>query len=412
MNTNMLLLLMLGLVLSMALALGGRSNIGRALAREVPSDWIFFNLLMLTVGALAIRLLDIDIDPYRVRIAQLLTDERTINLQEISPTIETIRHVFRLDTDQDQENEWLVVYRYDVPAKPGMGPYGAMIYDADRCRPPALATYELRPYDYDYLAENIGTARLAAPTIQDVAQDGQVEIVVKFRYSSLAIFRWFDDTADCNDTDPGKKGYRLLGNFRGTGGVTLDPASGRVTVVDRGIFERSQLGVKRVYRPDSQGSYLRSDGKGLADPVDSWVDFAVGEPLASPQTYYPEKAVLSFYIHLGQDNFDAARYLCEDTSAAANFVTDSFGIGQTPGSYSKVRIKEIRYQPDERAEQNLEQREVTVVTVPKLLNGSDGGRRVITWKVNSVPEMGALPHNTRWCLSELVSAHDAPTALR
>jgi len=69
-----------------------------------------------------------------------------------------------MDTDGDEQQEWLAFYQYDVKtAGQGkkvtrMGPYGAAIYDPNRCRPPAIPSYELAPVSYDYLGQDAANA--------------------------------------------------------------------------------------------------------------------------------------------------------------------------------------------------------------------------------------------------------------
>jgi hypothetical protein len=77
--------------------------------------------------------------------------------------------------------------------------------------------------------------------------------------------------------------------------VTLD----QVTVIDR-VWEdrvaadRSQLGRKRIYRPDARlGGYL-DENQQLVQPIATCIDFAYGMPPDLTDSPYPEKIVMAF----------------------------------------------------------------------------------------------------------------------
>ena len=108
---------------------------------------------------------------------------------------------------------------------------------------------------------------------------------------------------------PGQQGYDLLGTFRGTGGVN-PTGGGRVQVLDRGFFDRSQIAIRRVYTPDATGSYLQP-GDGLYPPKETSLAFTFGQPITITDLYYPEKAVLAFYLNLGQNDKAAQGYLSD-----------------------------------------------------------------------------------------------------
>ncbi|MGQ9585117.1 MAG: hypothetical protein ACUVXG_06915 [Anaerolineae bacterium] len=385
--------------------LDGRASLRRVLFREIPLDWLTLNLLIITTAVLVIRLLHLDIDPFWVQIADRITENRMINLQNVTPNLETIRHVFRLDSDEDGIDEWLVLYRYDPPGGGGRdvlpGPYGAAVYDVDKCRPPALVSYELRPHDYDYVAENVSIWWSGAPYLDDINADGKQELIIHIG-DTLSVFRWFDHTQDCMYPAPGNLGYQVLGTFRGSGGIRKAPG-GRVVVMDRAFFERSQLAIKRVYSPNpdpaADGSYYC--GNRLCSPVES-IDFAVGQPITVTQAYYPEKAVLSFYLALGVDNTRAASYLSSEAAKRYDFAKESFGVQAAPGQFTEVRVKEVRYSPNVEGERLHQPQEVTVGVASVRANGQEDPVNFVTWRVIGVPRKGALPYNCEWRLDEMV----------
>jgi hypothetical protein len=364
--------------------------------------WLAFNVVLVACVWLLVRLTNSDIDPRKVWLANQLTDNRMIDLQEVAPGIQTIRHIYRLDPDGDDFDEWVVLYRYDAatqdsgPYRPG--PYGAAVYDVDQCRPPAIVTYELRPYDYDYVAENLNIWWSVGPEMKDVNADGKSELALHIG-NNLSVFRWYDDTQGCTMPGPGQQGYEVLGTFRGSGGVRVG-GNGRVIVLDRGFFDRSQIAVKRVYAPDGNGSYLRPGGGGLYDPVEVGLTFGVGQPLSVTQSYYPEKAVLAFYLNLGADNGEARSYLCSDVRGDYPIKEHQFGIALPRDEMARVLVKEVSYTPNVEAERMHQTTTVTVAVVGVRPNGQadEGHLRWVRVGVRGVPKQGALPYNCEWCL--------------
>jgi hypothetical protein len=364
--------------------------------------WLIFNGLLVFLVWFVVRVTHYDLDPIAVSLAERLTQERVINLLEVAPGIQTIRHVYRLDADADNFREWVVLYSYDTTTQ-GQGPFGAAVYDVDRCRPPAIVTYELRPYDYNYVAENLPLRWAGAPTVQDINGDGQQELVLDIG-NDMSIFRWFDHTLDCVAPGPGLQGYELLGSFRGSGGVYAE-GGGRIVVMDRAYLDRSQTAIKRVYTPDANGSYLRPEGGGLYPPQETGVDFAFGVPVTATQLYYPEKAVLAFYLNLGQDNKAAKAYLSKQAQDRYPIGTYDFGIALPREQLARVLVKELSYTPNMGEEQLHYPQDVAIVVVGVRSDGyvDEANPRRVVWRVIGVSKEGALPYNCEWRLDELIS---------
>lgn len=308
--------------------------------------------------------------------------------------------VVRLDTDGDELKEWVVFYRYDLG--PGRNPIGGAVYDVDTSRPPAITSYELRPIDYDYLGE-----RSVKPEMRDLwSDDGHIELLVwgsgGGTVQELSIFRWYDNTDPCVPPLPCERGYEVLGSWRGTGGIVLD--STRVEVKDRNGFERSQLAIKRIYEPDAdRRTYRQPDGK-LMEPVERSIDFTYGQPITPTQSYYPEKAVLSFYLLLGQDRNDLQKaqslLFCENNTCNYTVGEDSFGIPLPPRQIKRVIVKEIAYKPNAEAERLHQTREVdvTLAWIPVGEAEEAPGRVRVRWWVRASPKKGALPYDCEWKL--------------
>jgi hypothetical protein len=364
--------------------------------------WIVFNLILVFIVWFFVRVTHYDLDPIKVRISESLTKNRMINLQEVAPGIHTIRHVFRQDTDDDDFQEWVVFYSYDT-TKTGSGPYGSAVYDVDRCRPPAIVTYELRPYDYNYVAENLPSWWTSGPQVRDINGDGEQELILHIG-NDLSIFRWFDHTLDCSVPGPGQQGYELLGTFRGTGGVR-EEGDGRIAVMDRAFLDRSQTAIKRVYAPDANGSYVRPEGGGLYPPQETGVDFAFGLPVTATQLYYPEKTVLAFYLNLAKDNRAAKAYLSKGAQDRYPINTYDFGIALPREQLARVLVKELSYAPNVGEEQLLHPRDVAIMVVGVDTDGyvDEANPRRVVWRVIGVSKEGALPYNCEWRLEEIVS---------
>ena len=327
-------------------------------------------------------------NPLKVKIARRITDEKIIYLGDIVPGLYDLDYIRRIDTDQaneDSKEEWLAFYQYDVKENPEKKDHAGSACgsagDYDGCRPPAILSYELIPASYDYLGqdaadvvvENIIPYQDPVSAYEDrpeVLINGSTRGVV----TDLNIFRKTGVGLDClqrqqwqsahpGEAFPNPFRYQNIGSFRGSYQVTRSGAT--VTVIDSGGFERSQFVVKRQYRP-KDGTYLHKDpDTNLLTPKESLVeeslDFGPGRPDQVTQVYYPEKAVLAFYLNLGPDDSkleQAQSYLSPSAQGTYDIKTDLFGLSTDPNSPARARdrlarvlVWEIRYEPDVAAEQ-------------------------------------------------------------
>lgn len=363
-------------------------------------------------------------NPIRVRIARLMTFDRMIYLEDFVPGLYDLSYIKRLDTDGADERipeEWVARYQYDVSTPEGgapEGPFGAAIYDYDECRPPAILSYELVPVSYDYLAQDAldiqsgNIIRYADPVSSgqdrlEVIANGKTRGIV----TDLNIFRKTGVDLDCfqmqqwRATHPGEAfpnpyRYENIGSFRGN--YRVDRNNDTVTVIDRSPFERSQITIRRQYRP-LRGSYFEPGTQVLLPPVESTLAFGPGEPDQVSQVYYPEKTVLAFYQNLTKDKAQLEKangYLSSDAQAIFEIKTDSFGLAMPRSDLARVLVLQIRYVPDIQAEQLHQEREVTVDVV-----GVDTDGRIdwdnacqVTWGIIGAPKAGALPYNCEWQL--------------
>jgi hypothetical protein len=395
---------------------------------------VWFSLCIALGYVFAVKVLDWDPVPTRWRIAHWLTDDKIIDLAEIAPGVYHPNYIHRVDTDvtysKQEPDEWLTFYQYDVVGASKdepRGPFGAAIYDPDRCRPPAILSYELVPVSYDYLGQDAATVKVDnIIEYKDPLSGGQdrPEVIIagftRGVATDLNIFRKVGSYPDCfeiqqlRQADPNlslpyaeRLDFDNVGSFRGTYRIKLD--GNTVTVWDRGGFERSQLTIKRVYKPQN-GSYFRLGTKVLLDPAAYSVDFGPGQPDDIPTAYYPEKAVLAFYSKLGKDRNDlqaAETYLSPYAQQIYDIRTDPFGMSTEPSSPAQARKKlagasvlEIRYDPDIQAEQLHEDRDITVTVVGIDDKGETDYNHPcqVTWTVVGIENPQALPYGCEWRL--------------
>jgi hypothetical protein len=411
------------------------------------SRLFFFLLLLATSGALGyfflIRVYGLNPNPIRVDLARNLTDDRMIYLGDIVPGLFDLDYIHRVDTDARQEEEkteWLAFYQYDVKENPegtaGVGPFGAAIYDYDDCRPPALLSYELIPVNYNYLGQDYARVEVANIIAYDdplSASQDRPEVII-YGYSrgvvtDLNIFRKVGVELSClqrqqwlaahpGEAFPNPVRYANIGSFRGTYQVTLSGST--VTVANSAGFERSQFVARQQYRPEPNGTYFKDGKQLLPGPAESSLAFGPGEPTDITRVYYPEKAVLAFYLDLGQDQQQlrqAESYLSPAAQANYDIDRDPFGLSTASDSVARARdrlarvlVLELRYEPDVQAEQLHEDRQVTATVVGVSSQGEiDSGHQCqVTWVVIGFPEAGALPYDCEWRLDRYQSTCSGP----
>ncbi len=419
---------------------------------DLVEQFSFVGLLGISAALVylfAVRVLDWNPNPLRVDIARILTYDREIYLGDVVPGLYDLDDIRRIDADgentpadPEEGDQWLAFYRYDVVSRenaaPG-GPYGAAIYEPDGCRPPSLLAFELVPASYDYLGQD--AVEVLVDNIikyEDPLSDGRdrPEVIITGRtrevVTDLNIFRkvgikqdqclpWRRDAsypAALQLTSPFS--YENIGSFRGSYKVVLSKGKGDLSTVnvwDSGGFERSQLTIRKQYRPGENGSYFRSGTQELWDPVEYSLDFGPGEPDQVPQVYYPEKAVLAFYLNLTKDKSlleEAKTYLSPRAQATYDMRTDPFGLSTAPDSVARARgdlarvlVLEIGYEADTVAEQQHLERtvEVTVVGVNKNGRIDDEQHRCrVTWQIVGISNPAARPYGCEWRLDSYVSS--------
>ncbi len=206
---------------------------------------------------------------------------------------------YRLDTNRDGNQEWVVLYRFDLPAETAHGgsPIAGVVYQTDGSSPSVPIRYELRPQDDDYLCE---CECIAA--VEDVLSGlPGSELVVRDRcdgeINRLSIFYW----------KPNEEKYLPKGHFSGSRiKVELDS----VTVEQR-LLHRAQLALRLIYHPDDNETYYGPFDQGvLVMPEKHELVCYQAEPKDAMRSPYPEKVMLAFYNHY-TDAKQASEYFTE-----------------------------------------------------------------------------------------------------
>lgn len=388
-----------------------------------------FTLLVVlgVVLYLASRLLGIDLDPWILGTAQTLSGGRLINFEEafVGDSNSGLRvcEVERMNADGDNFKEWVVSYQYDVVGEkswrqpcPDKSPRAVAIYDNDRGEPAVLFPYKLQSPDSDYLGE--GPLRIErvemVPNLAETTDPIQELLVYGDGAGTterLTIFKYQQNTAPWDSpTNAGDQPrYRVLGSFSGTGGVSFDPKTMKVTVLDRGPFDRSQLAVKNVYELRGDGNdqtYMTEVGAASLDaPINSTIDFAINPPQDVFNADYPEKIVLAFYQSLDAGlnrGWKPEDFLAPDSKALAEYNAKNmqyFGFAGS-GKITDLAVMRLQYFPIEEqvnVAQTIEGAQPKTSRVEVIISAQQGGQPVSSglikfetvflsrqWKINKV----------------------------
>jgi len=353
--------------------------------------WLAFNIIVILIGGyLVVRLWNIDTWPLRADIASRLTYGKFINPQDLIPENMVFSDIKLIDVDGDGEQERVLFYRYERAR--GRSPVGVTVLDLNACRPRGIDSHELIPIDSDHLSEywyKVETAEIPGVggphnvLIWGISADGIP--------TELSIFHWYDMADGCAPPAPGTRGYLNLGTFRGNGGIEI--RGNRILVKER-AFERSRLETVRIFEP-REGSYRQSQQGPMLPEAASVVDFATEQQDSAEKSYYPEKAVVSFYLNVGV-NPEIARGLLDP--AAASHMEGSYGVDVAePGQLSSMaEVKSISYTPDIERERRHEQVAIEVQVVNRRPDGTITGPHHYRVVVVGHPRAGALPYDCEW----------------
>jgi hypothetical protein len=322
-----------------------------------------------------------------------------IDVQALIPTDWTpINGIQTLNIDGDNEAEYLLFYRYDVQkGKEAQAPIGGVIFDAEMDAVSGMARlvpHQLLP-DFSpgkgqgFLAED----RTPNWKAYDVNGDGTNMELAIFGYgrdpafpSYLTIFRWAGAE--------GAKSYQVVQHFYGDGGISVDPStSGPIPRV----VEKTRLNDRSLM--SKRAEYVRQgDGYKLAATS---LDFTYDIP---DVPYYPEAAVLSYYLLRNSGHPDQAdKLLLPEGSRAALQGSLSLSAEAIPSSSFTVPPSDQQAVPvsvSYPGEATLAQTSALSgtsgalpavrlftadVTVDVIENGQQGSR---VWRVVNIPEPG------------------------
>ena len=363
---------------------------------------------------------------YRQSFDQLVSFEHII-----PPNLEkslAISEIYRMDTDGDGFNEWVVFYQFDLQNT--LNPVRGAVYDSDRGDPPVLFPYNLLPPNRDYLSESRPSLSLQDVTVDKNGPNNTdvKELLVQSTHE-LSIFRYHENSAQWDFPRDSPPRYQPIGFFRGSGGVSFDKTSKQVTVLDRDSFERSQLVVRSVYALNpATNTYwdqyydLSSLDRKLGKPLVLTIDFLDGAPEDIYEVAYPEKIVLAFYVstcsssgealcRLASAGWQPKNFLDPNGDAYIEFQNKNFGYFGLPSfSHSAdISVSYLRYFPQLETDADLltsgggrdlvtgEQAQSDVVDITFTLSGDpqeQARRFAMTWVDGQWKITRRLPVNT------------------
>jgi tetratricopeptide (TPR) repeat protein len=280
-------------------------------------------------------------------------------------------NTYRFDTNRDGNQEWVVLYRFDLSAEPGQdgGPIAGIVYQPGGS-PPVLTPHELRPQDGDYLCECECIA-----SMENVLSGLQgPELIIRDRCDGeptrVSIFRW--------DTTEGK--YLPKGHFSGDR-ITL--ATDQVTVAQR-LPGRAQLALQYIYRPRDNATYYQPGGQGIAVMHDEYETiFYHGMPQDVMLSPYPEKVVLASYNFYTND-VEAAKYFTPEAWKQ----TEGCAANQCGCTSDRDEIEHVRVIDLQCEEQDTEHAIVNVTVVCEHKDGALDARTSLKWRLAREDEHG------------------------
>jgi len=289
-----------------------------------------------------------------------------------------VKDVSRTDLDGDGFNEWLVMYQYD--ARGENTPLSAVVYDNDQGSPPVIYPYPLMTPNGDYLSEgdyqidyeNVTDNEDAAGNhLDDLLIWGYAElpfgIPAGARRNKLTIFRHQSQAKEPWDqptNNPPR--YVPVGHFAGDGDIDYDSTNKEVTVINRGEYERSQLGMYKVYRLNQEGkSFYDSTNPAVLDqPTIQTINFFPEPPTNITNASYPEQIVLAFYASMctqegkdlcsHADKWNKSDFLKPDSEAFERYrATEPGYFGLSSFNVAGLEVEEIYFQPENPGQTSL-----------------------------------------------------------
>ncbi|MDM8526786.1 hypothetical protein QUF58_01130 [Anaerolineales bacterium HSG24] len=337
----------------------------------VNKDNILSFLMVLAIagaiGSFVTMMLDHDPLPWVRRIGYEVGLRQLVNYAEaVPPDLANqlnVVNVLRKDTDNDNFNEWLVLYEFESGS--GITPIRAVVYDNDRGNPPTIFPYSLQSPNNAYLSS--GDYQFVQQDVVTVDNDDIDELLfwgypsapfgipLTAQATDLTIFRYRDQGGSTWDppTDSPSR-YVPVGRFHGDAVGPLDPATKEVTVVRQGNHERSLLATRYVYALNNdEASYMQTNNPGeLNDPIVATIDFYPDPPSDIYSASVPEQIVLGFYAAMcsneGKDlcihrdkGWNPKAFLAEDSDALKNYQNDGGYFGVPKFSLNNISVRAL-----------------------------------------------------------------------
>lgn len=241
-------------------------------------------------------------------------------------------HTYRLDANRDDNQEWVVLYRFDLPveAEQSGSPIAGVVYQPDDNSSPVLTPYELRPQDGNYLCECECIATMenvlsGLPGSELVVRDHCNDTVTR-----LTIFYWA----------PNEEKYLSKGHFSGS---RIKAELNSVTVEQR-LPHRAQLALRQTYRPDDNETYYGLFDQGvLVMPEKHELVCYQAEPKDVMRSPYPEKVVLAFYNHYTDDKYASEYFTDKGWEQLAQCAAGRCGCTSARGEIAHVRVTNLQY---------------------------------------------------------------------
>lgn len=278
-------------------------------------------------------------------------EDKRLDLESILPAGWKPYATYRLDTNADNQKDWVILYTYDRQAKDAFTPVGGVVYHVfsfvNQDKPPVVYPYPLVVPGWSHLGEGKSSIEL-----KEVLKDSPgPELIYRGVNSDglltrLALFTWKNNAPSPvlpPEADPiTGQWYHCLGKFSTDARIALE--NDRVTVWER-VDARSQLALRQTYLPQN-GSYL--EGNDLRAPAQTCIDFAFGQPQDVARSPYPEKILMAFLTNLKNDQVISQFMTQAAMNALRNRQGDWAKITPWPrASLTDICVKELRYAPDQ-----------------------------------------------------------------
>jgi hypothetical protein len=247
--------------------------------------------------------------------------------------------IYELDTNHSGDQEWVVLYRFDLPAETEgeRGPIGGLVYPQKDDGSPSTTPLQLRTPHDEYLCECECLASMENALSMLPFEELVVRDTCNERTTRAFIFHWEPNTGQ----------HESKGHFIGD---HVQVALNTVTVTQR-VQHLSQLALELVYVPRNGGTYYQPDGRGVVDPEKHELIFYGPEPEHVTLSPYPEKVVLAFYKHYTEGERVAELFTQRGWEQVEQCTTGQCGCLAGSEDVTHVRVTHLKPQEDTEPDQ-------------------------------------------------------------